>query len=80
MKWEFSLMSQTDEALWKDGGYLPILTWFPAGVLAQRGHTHIRTLLFDLRGTVKIEQMKRSKIFFMRKRRPCWLVKAVCLG
>lgn len=68
-------MSQTDEALWKDGGYLPILTWFPAG-----HYTHIRTLLFDLRGTVKIEQMKRSKIFFMRKRRPCWLVKAVCLG
>lgn len=58
-------MSQTDGALWKDGGCLLILAWFPTGLLAQLGHTHTRTFPFDLRGTVKIEQVKRSKILFM---------------
>lgn len=35
----------------------------------------ITGLLFNLRGTVKTEQIKRSK-FFRRKRRSCWSVKA----
>lgn len=37
----------------------------------------LTVLLFNLRSIVKMEQVKRLKILFMRKRRPCWLVKAV---
>lgn len=48
--------------------------------MVPRGAIPILTfLLSNLRSTVKIEQVKRSEIFFMRKRRPFWLVKAVCL-
>lgn len=47
-------------------GMVPPLGSSPSVVIPM-----LTVLLFNLRSTVKIEQVNRSKILFMRERRPC---------